>query len=107
MLGQVSREQQDEPIKPVKIGDLSMRTDYIPIDDSNYTKILKETDRPPIRRLTTTWLRTNLGLFWVNLSVIGPQSEETKSDFTLTRSQAEDVLQAISDTVKLFKEQLR
>jgi len=84
-----------------------MRSDDIPIDDSDEASPLELSYRPPESRFTTPWLRRDLGLFRIDLTIIGPISEEPKGYFPLSRSEAEDILEAISDVIVFFREELR
>jgi hypothetical protein len=86
---------------------LSVRSYYITIDYNDQAKLLKQSDSPPIRRFATTWLKGNLGLFRIYASVIGPQSEQSNGNLSLSESQTEDVLKAINNIVELLEEKLR
>jgi len=107
VLGQIPGNQHNEFIKSIKIGDLSMRTKKIPIDDLDQTESFHVLDGPPIRRLATTWILTDLGLFWINLTIIGPVPEEAEGRFPLAKSQADNILETIADTIEFLKKKLR
>lgn len=77
------------------------------IDDTYVATFFEDADGTPKSSFATTWLRTNLGFFRVDLTVVGPKTEEPQSYLALTRSEAQNMLKTISDIVIFLKEQLR
>lgn len=107
MLGQVSSNHNEEFIKSIKIGDLSMSTNDIPVNDTNEPSLLQETYCPPERSFTTALLLGDHGFFRVHLTIIGPVPQQPEGYLPLSRGQAEKVLEALMDQVILLKQQLR
>lgn len=84
-----------------------MRTYNITIDDSDQGKLFEEFDRPPVCRFATTWLLRDLGLFRVNVSIVGPESEQSKGYFPLSDGQAYHILETVADIIKTLEKQAR
>ena len=106
MLCQVSGQEEDQAVKSIKVGYLSMRTDHISIDHMDQAELPESPDRPPVGRFTATGVLGDLRLFRVDLAIIGPQPEEPQNGAALGRSHSQDVLQTIPDLVKLPEEEL-
>ena len=107
MLGEVSSYHQEKFVETIEIGDLSMRPNNIPVSDLDKTELLEELNRAPERSFTTTWVISNGRLFWIDVSVVGPVSEEPKRYFSLGRRETKSKRQAITDKVEFLKEKLR
>ena len=105
MLGQVSGNHQDESIKPVKVRDLSMRTDNVPVDHLDQAELLEQPYGPPECSLAAPGVLGDLRLFGICRAIVGIQSEEPHSYFSLSRRQAERLLEAVPDMVELFDKQ--
>ena len=84
-----------------------MGTNNISIHYLDQAAVDKLPDGTPVCRLTTTWVLTNLGGFWIDLTIVGPKPEQPESRFALSRREAQGKLQEISDLVKSFKKELR
>jgi len=106
MLSQVFSNHQDQPIKPVEVRYLSMGTNDIPVDNTEKAELLEELNRSPERSFTTTWVSSYGALFWVDVTIVGPVTEESKCDLTLRRSKTQGVDKAISHIVEFLKEKL-
>lgn len=78
-----------------------------PIDDTYVATFFEDADGTPKSRFTTPWLRTHLGFFRIDLAVVGPKSQQPKRHFDLTTSEAEDMVQAITNILLFLKEELR
>lgn len=107
MLSQIAGYDDQELIKQVQIGDLSMGTTDISIDDLDQATVSQLADGTPVSRFTTAWFLTNLGCFRVDFSIIGPKTEEPKQRLTLTKCEAQGRLKAITHQVKFLKKKLR
>lgn len=105
MLGKILSNQEHQVTKKVKIRDLSMRTDDVSINYIKQAEFSKIAYSSPKRRFATAWFRGNGGLFWVHIAIIGPVSEKSQSNLSLSLGHAEDVRKAISDIVKLFNKE--
>ena len=106
MLGQVFSNQEHQLIKSIEIGDLSMGTENIPVDDRDKAEVLEELDSAPKCRFTTTWVLSYGRLFWIDVAVVGPVPQQTHDDFPLRTGKVKDVGKAISDVVEFLKKQL-
>uniref|UniRef100_A0A6H1ZSE5 Uncharacterized protein n=1 Tax=viral metagenome TaxID=1070528 RepID=A0A6H1ZSE5_9ZZZZ len=84
-----------------------MRTNNEAIDYLDQTPIFEGAYGAPKRRLATPWLITHLGLFRVDLTIVGPITEQPKGHFALRRREAEGLLQKLMDEIMSLKEQLR
>ena len=84
-----------------------MRTDNIPIDNLKQPELSKKSHGSPVRSFTTTWFRGNLGFFYVHLTIVGPVLKQPEGYFPRGSSEAESVLETISNEVELLKKELR
>jgi len=105
MLRQVSRQDEHEPVKTVVIGDLSMSTQYIAVDDNYQAIITKYAHSAPKCRFATPYLVTHGRLFRVDITVICPIPEQLKCDVTLCRRQIKELLEAIPDEIIFLEKQ--
>ena len=76
-----------------------MRTNDITIYHRDQSPGLEITYCPPISRLATPWIRGYLGLFRVDVSVIGPITEQPEDDLTTLDCKFQDIVEAITDRV--------
>jgi len=84
-----------------------MRPKNEPIDDTYIATFFEDAEGTPKSRFTTPWLRTHLGFFWVDLTIIGPKTKQPKRYFDLTRGEAEDMVQAITNILIFLNKELR
>ena len=84
-----------------------MGTNNKTIMDMEETKYLELPDGTPESSFATAWFRTNKGCFSIYFTIVGPKTEEPEHHLTLTRSQAESRLKAITNLVKSFQKALR
>jgi hypothetical protein len=105
VLGQVASDEQEELVKKIKIGDLSMWTTYKTINDHYQVALTEELYCTPERGRTRAWLLAEMAGFRVYLSIVGKKTQHFKGDFPLPDSQAQHVLQAISDLIEAFTEE--
>ncbi len=84
-----------------------MRTNNIPIDNTDQAELPKKPDSTPVRSFATPWLRSDLGFFYVDVAIVGPVSKEPQGCFPLSRSEADGILQAVTDIIELLEEKLR
>jgi len=107
VLGKVAGKEHNKSIKPIEIGDLSMRTKNIAIDYKQRPTSLQLPDGTPECSLTTPWLTGYHGLFRIYLAVVSPKPEESQDNLPLSRRETKNVLKALSDAVIGMKETLR
>jgi len=84
-----------------------MGTDNKPVNNADESSILKPANGSPVRCFTNAWLLTNLGLFHIYMTVIGPQAEDPEYRLPLPSGEAQTELEAIADLIEALKEQLR
>jgi len=106
VLGQVPCYNEEQPVESVEIGDLSIGTYDVAVDYCNQAAKLKDFDGPPVRSLTTPWLRSDRGLFHIHIAVVGPISKQPQGYHPLRRVEADRILEAIADAVKTLQEKL-
>lgn len=107
MLGQVSGENEQEPVEFIEIGDLSMRADDITVDYRDEAKVAQSSYRPPVRRFTTPPVSCNLGSFWVSVTIVRPKSKQVQGSLSLVDRKTDRIRQAITDLVETLEEELR
>lgn len=106
MLGQVSSDHDEEFIKSIQIGDLSIGTKDIPVDSPDQAELLEGSNRPPECSLTGPGVLGDLRLLGVDLAVVSPQPEELEGDRSLFGGQPQGTPETVDDVVPLLKEQL-
>jgi len=81
-----------------------MRSKYEPGDGAKESEVLEIRHRTPKRGLATARLRAHLGGFRINLSVVGPETEQPKHRFSFTRREGDDITQAAHNLIETLKE---
>ncbi len=84
-----------------------MGTNDKSVNDADEASILKPADGSPVGCFTNAWILTNLGLFHVYCTVIGPEAEDPEYRLPLSSRKAQARLQAISDLIESLKKELR
>jgi len=107
MLGQIPGYDQQQFIEFIEIGDLSMRSQNIPVYHPDQSEVLQEPESPPVCRLATPWGLGDLALFGIDLAIISPKPEEPESHLSLASGQPQYSGQAIPDLMKATEEELR
>jgi hypothetical protein len=107
VLGQPPGDNEEELMKQVKIGDLSMGTDKVTVHYREQPAFAESAHGPPEGRFSTAWVVCDLGFFRVDVTVIGPKPEKAEDGFPFGRAQTQAVFQAIADAVVLLKKELR
>jgi len=102
MLAKVAGNRQNKFIKPVKVRNLPAVRSQITVDNTNQPEVLQDSDSPPEGGFTTPWLLCNLGFFRINLTIVSPEAKEPEGYFPLSRRQAQDQLEQVSDIIKLL-----
>ena len=93
-------------MKKNKAGNLSPVRLEIPGDDSHQPLVLKFSEDTERRRLGTPWFLTQGGYLRVTIAIVGPKRRCPQGELPLSRWQAEDALQALSNLVVTLKEEL-
>ena len=126
-LGEILRKQHYQPIQPVKIRDLSMRTQYIAINNLNEPDILKDLNsspeaspgRPPVVALwgdvSGEWFKPHSKLILaaaahlisggVDEAIISLEPQQPHSRLYLRLRKADGHIEALFDLYFLFSEQ--
>ena len=78
----------------------------VPGDDSHQPLVLQFSQDAERRRLGTPWFLTKGGYLRVTVAIIGPKSRCPQGEFPLSRRQAEDTLQELTNTIIALKEEL-
>jgi len=83
-----------------------MRSDKKAVMDVYQIGLTKGFDGSPEGRLTATGHLSDGTFFRVDLTVICPKPEQPKHDLPLTEREMENVVEAISDTIKSLNKQV-
>jgi len=93
-------------MKENKAGNLPPVRLEVPGDDSHQALVLQFSQDAERRRLGTPWFLTKGGYLRVTLAIIGPKSSCPQGELPLSRRQAEDSLQALTNTVIALNKEL-
>uniref|UniRef100_A0A6H2A291 Uncharacterized protein n=1 Tax=viral metagenome TaxID=1070528 RepID=A0A6H2A291_9ZZZZ len=107
MLGQVPGDNQHESVQSIEVRDLSMRSQDKPVNNPDQAPVPEPADRPPESRFTNILVHTELGLFYIYCSIIGPVPEDPKYRVPLPARDAQRELEAIADLIKALEEKSR
>lgn len=83
-----------------------MRSNNVPVDNLYKIEFPEQPDRPPISCFRTAWVVSDGGLFWVDVTVVGPITEKPKDYLALSYRQAKLKGKAIADIVEFLEEGL-
>ncbi|MCK4721784.1 MAG: hypothetical protein KAT75_00700 [Dehalococcoidia bacterium] len=84
-----------------------MRTNDEPVFDHYQVGLTKGFDGSPEGRLTASGHLGDGSFFRIDVTIIGPKPKQSKYDLPLTHSEAQHLLEAVSDVVKLLEEETR
>ena len=84
-----------------------MGTDNKPVNDSDQAEVAQPANSSPVRSFTNAWILTDLGLFHVYCTIIGPEAEDPKHRLPLTSREAQGELKAIADLVVFLEKHAR
>ena len=106
VLGEIFGDNEEETVKKVKIRNLPPVGLQIPIDGFNKPVALEFIKGAPRSRFTTPWFLAKAGYCRVTLTIVGPKAKHPENELPLSRRKAEDELQAITDLIEAFKQEI-
>jgi len=107
MLRKIANQENEELMKPVEIGDLSMLPDDITIADLNQADVLQLSHDTPKCALAAPWLTAYRRRPGIDLLIAAAEPEQSQNHFPLGTGELERSYEKIPDLVILFYKQSR